>query len=309
MAVTLSELKSRQALSLRDKIRLTELRIEQVYKEKNGAIYVCDSGGVDSMILRRITRSLYPDIVSVFCDTGLEFPELKKYIKNISNVKTIRPKMSFKEVIEKYGWPVTTKENAQKIREARTTNSSKLLQKRMFGAGNKYKSGKIPECWKFLLHAPFKVSEQCCDALKKRPFHKFERETGLFPMEGTMASDSHSRKQKYIEYGCIRKQKATPISFWRKIDIWEYIRKYDIPYASVYDMGYVRTGCIFCGFGLNMEEKETGTNRFKLLHKTHPKLWKYCMYSLGLSEVLDYMGVSYKYRERAEQLVLPGVNI
>jgi 3'-phosphoadenosine 5'-phosphosulfate sulfotransferase (PAPS reductase)/FAD synthetase len=250
---------------------------------------VCDSGGRDSTVLRHITRGIYPDTPSVFCDTGLEFPEIKKYIRGIPNVVVLRPELSFRQVIEKYGWPVVSKENAQKIREARTTKSCKLLRKRLFGADNKYKSGKIPECWKFLIHAPFKISEQCCGIMKKKPFHKFERETGLFPLDGTMAADSHSRSQQYMRHGCIRLKRATPIAFWTKKDILGYIDKYKVSYCSIYDKGYSRTGCIWCAFGVRMEQKETGTNRFKLLQATHPPLYDYCMDILGMKDILNYV--------------------
>ena len=61
-------------------------------------------------------------------------------------------------------------------------------------------------------------------------------------------------------------------------------------------MGYVRTGCIFCMFGVHLDPEP---NRFQHLQKTHPKLWRYCMRSwdkggLGMREVLEYMGVPYE---------------
>jgi hypothetical protein len=29
------------------------------------------------------------------------------------------------------------------------------------------------------------------------------------------------------------------------------------------------------------------------MKKSHPELWKYCVYSLGLKDVLEYIGVPY----------------
>ena len=65
---------------------------------------------------------------------------------------------------------------------------------------------------------------------------------------------------------------------------------------EVYDMGYVRTGCIFCMFGVHLDSEP---NRFQRLQKTHPQLWRYCMKpwdkgGLGMREVLEYMGVPYE---------------
>jgi len=56
-------------------------------------------------------------------------------------------------------------------------------------------------------------------------------------------------------------------------------------------MGYRRTGCIFCMFGIQFDGCP---NRFDLLKQTHPKLHDYCMRDvddggLGLREVLEYL--------------------
>lgn len=77
---------------------------------------------------------------------------------------------------------------------------------------------------------------------------------------------------------------------------YEYIHKYNLPYCKVYDMGYVRTGCVFCMFGVHLDKTP---NRFQQLQKTHPQLWRYCMKpwdkgGLGMREVLEYMGVPYE---------------
>jgi 3'-phosphoadenosine 5'-phosphosulfate sulfotransferase (PAPS reductase)/FAD synthetase len=87
-----------------------------------------------------------------------------------------------------------------------------------------------------------------------------------------------------------------PISFWRDDDIWAYIRENNLSYAAPYDMGYAGTGCVFCMFGVHLEECP---NRFQRLQKTHPKLWRYCMRDweaggLGLRQVLEYIGVPFE---------------
>jgi len=66
-------------------------------------VYVSFSGGKDSTVLLHLVRSLYPEVPAVFCDTGLEFPEIKEFVRNTPDVTTIRPTMSFRKVLEIMG--------------------------------------------------------------------------------------------------------------------------------------------------------------------------------------------------------------
>jgi len=287
-------LKERQALPLDIKVRMSLDRITEWYNYWKGKAYVSFSGGKDSTVLLYLVRSIFPDIEAVFVDTGLEFPEIWGFVKSIDNVTWLRPKIKFPEVIEKYGYPAISKEVSQQIYEAKTTKSEKLLHKRLCGGDNKYKSGKIPEKWKYLIPCDIKIGHKCCDALKKRPIKKYEKQTGKAPIVGIMAIDSQARKQKYIRRGTCNsfsgKIESNPLSFWTDSDVWEYIRKYDVPYSQIYDMGYDRTGCMFCMFGVHLEK---GENRFQRMRRTHPKQWDYCINKLGCGKVLDLIGVDY----------------
>lgn len=40
---------------------------------------------------------------------------------------------------------------------------------------------------KYLVDAPFKISHKCCDVMKKGVSKKYEKDTGLKPIIGTMA--------------------------------------------------------------------------------------------------------------------------
>lgn len=89
----ISQLRMRQAMDLDDKIRFTERRIEEWVKQFGvSGVYVSFSGGKDSTVLLDICRKLYPEIKAMFVDTGLEYPEIKQFVKQIDNVDIIRPK-------------------------------------------------------------------------------------------------------------------------------------------------------------------------------------------------------------------------
>ena len=92
---------------------------------------------------------------------------------------------------------------------------------------------------------------------------------------------------------------STPLGFWLESDIWDYLKKYDVPYSKIYDMGYDRTGCMFCMFGVHLEDQP---NRFQKMVITHPKQYRYCMDNLGLRELCGRLGVPTEpVKEKAEQ--------
>lgn len=297
--ISSKQLKIRQAYSLDIKISLSNLRIRQWYEHFCGSVYVSFSGGKDSTVLLDLVRRQYPEVPAVFIDTGLEFPEIRDFVKSIDNVVWIKPKMNFKQVIEKYGYPVISKKISMGVDRYCNTKFEVQKKLRLYGGINPTSGKKqhptISKKWHYLIAAPFKISDRCCDVLKKSPIKKYNRESGRAGIIGTMATDSTLRKQVYYSNGCnafdrVSGPLSTPMAFWKEADVWEYIKEYSLPYSTIYDKGYDRTGCIFCAFGCHMEKN----NRFIQLQKTHPKLYHYCIEELHMGEVLEYIGILYK---------------
>ena len=258
------------------------------------------SGGADSSVLLHLCRTIYPEIKGVFCDTGLEYPEVKEHIKSLANIEIIRPKLTFKQVLDKYGWVYPTKELAAAIhyaREGKEWAINKLAGKTSRGENDKYRQS-VNKQYQFLVDSKFKIDDKCCYAMKKYPFQKYQREhdnCGI--ILGTMAEESALRRQSWVKNGCInlKKNKCMPLSFWTKKDIMHYIQEYDVKIPTVYGSivdgkftGVDRTGCIFCTIGCNREKEP---NRFQRLKQSHPKLYAYCMEKLELAEFLDFVGV------------------
>ncbi len=286
------QLQFRQNLPLWMKIEYTEKRIINWYERNHGKVYVAFSGGKDSTVLLHLVRGLYPDVPAVFINTGLEYPEIVQFVRKTENVIWLRPKMSFKEVLKKYGYPVVSKENAQKLYEIKNTKSDKLRNIRLFGG--KKGNGKLPEKWRFLTDSDFKISDKCCSVMKKRPAFAYEKISGKKPFIGTMASDSSLRKISYLKIGCnsfeTKRPVSAPLSFWLESDIWNYLHVKKIPYSTIYDLGFERTGCMFCMFGVHLDK---GENRFQRMKKTHPKQYDYCINKLNIGHVLDTLNIAY----------------
>lgn len=303
---TQQELAQYQSLPLNAKILMTQQRIRDWYYYFGGDVYVSFSGGKDSTVLLDLVRDLFPEAPAVFIDTGLEFPEIKEFVKSKENVTVLRPKMSFREVIAKYGYPVIGKEVATRIEYAKKGAPWALAA--LDGTAN-YKSKDRYIKWKYLVESPFGISPRCCSVMKKAPAKKYQHETGKAPILGTMADESEIRLKHWLENGCnafeVNHPVSNPMSFWTEQDVLEYIVTKKLPYASVYGeivkvgglyqcTGYNRTGCVFCAFGAHLRHP----NQFQLLRQTHPKLFEYCMKpwdegGLGMKEVLDYCGIEY----------------
>lgn len=117
---TISDLYQMQSLPLSAKIRMTEYRIRE-WAEYYGddGIFVSFSGGKDSTVLLDLVRKMYPKTGAVYADTGLEYPEVREFVKRHENVGIIKPKMNFRQVILKYGYPMIGKEVAGCVYGAR----------------------------------------------------------------------------------------------------------------------------------------------------------------------------------------------
>lgn len=117
------ELKYMQSLPLERKIEMTAERIDGWYQHYNGDVAVSFSGGKDSRVLLDIARNHWrghKDIKAVFVDTGLEYPEIRQFVKTFDNIEIIRPKMRFDKVIKTYGYPIISKEVSMILYYARS---------------------------------------------------------------------------------------------------------------------------------------------------------------------------------------------
>jgi 3'-phosphoadenosine 5'-phosphosulfate sulfotransferase (PAPS reductase)/FAD synthetase len=326
------DLKQMQSLPLEAKILMTKERIRQWYEHWEGQVYVSFSGGKDSTVLKHIVDSMYDDVPSVFVNTGLEFLEIQRFVKDIksgkwdcfnTDIEILRPEMRFDEVLKIHGYPVISKEVAQTVCEARknaetgkyTYRLKKLNGEAVDRDGNPSQYN-IPQ-YKYLLDAPFCVSTKCCDIMKKHPAKKYEKETGRKPLLATMAAESRLRYSKWMKFGCNAFEQSRPtsqpMSFWTEQDILHYLKKFSVPYCTVYGdihikprdgeekgqinlidylgcyepedvletTGCDRTGCIFCMFGCHLEKEP---NRFQRLKETHPRQYAYC---IGGGEMVD----------------------
>ena len=140
------ELYRLQALPLDEKIAIAQKAIRE-FVEHFGVdgIYISFSGGKDSTVLIHLCRQLYPDLVGLYSDTGLEFPEIRDFVQTFDNITIVTPKMHHREMLKKCGYPVVSKEQAEWIYRIRSGTSS----------GAEHEDQKDPDDRMHLVFPPF----------------------------------------------------------------------------------------------------------------------------------------------------------
>lgn len=181
---------------------------------------------------------------------------------------------------------------------------------------NQNRSQYSQEKYQFFLEAPFEISSNCCNVMKKKPVHEYYKATGKRPMTAQMASESRLRTQKWVQNGCngfnLKYPISNPMSFWTEQDVLLYIKTHNIPICSVYgdvvvdydaqgqvegqmridelseDFGIFdlespllkTTGCSRTGCmfcGYGCHLEKEGEGKFERMKVTHPTQYRYIM--------------------------------
>lgn len=341
MKVTPDVVRLRLAWSLDMKIEYFCKIVSEFVIFCKGECYSSFSGGKDSQIgieiIDRIWDGTYKHITpnwerlvkydkptKVYSNTGLEFPEIVEHVKKFEDVTVVKPKIGFTRVIAEYGFAIGSKKIAMMIKRLRgyiaTPSDKNAATKNLYltgikSDGTKGKSGSmLPKRWRRAIDAPFKISDECCNVLKKEPFARYEEETGRKPIVFTTVGESDQRLTSYLKTGCNSfedgKEKCRPLSIFTEANVWEYAERWGIGFAEVYyertiDVEQVdgsfklttieaesQTGCMWCMFGIHLEDKSKN-NRIQRIAISHPKLHHIIINKVGLGEVLKFIGVSF----------------
>ena len=208
--------------------------------------------------------------------------------------------MNFWWSVDQYGWPLLGK--ARSKLKARRINIDCFLRFSQSVSTDE----KLLAYYKLLRQVKF--SQACCDILKKGPSEQMQVQMDVDVIfKGLMAAESRTRQTNFVTRGYLFESHrdhlgddpfwhCNPLQIWTDDDIWAYTNRFDVPYSSLYDMGWTdnkgvfhkikRNGCMGCGTDLLYPN-----NHMAMLRRTHPKFWRLYM-NMGMAQEIQNIQIA-----------------
>ena len=204
--------------------------------------------------------------------------------------------------VDQYGWPILGK--AACMLNARRINIDCFLK---FGQTASERQS-VRDYYDLIKDV--KISQMCCQVLKKEPAHRVQQELGVdLVFMGMMASESRRRMTSYCNNGELYQTFTAdtmadgspvwhchPMGIWTDDDVWEYIRQEHVPHSPLYDRTFkgrdgkrhnvARNGCFGCATGISFPD-----NQMAVLRQIEPRIWEKLMRA-GMAEQLQNLRIA-----------------
>ena len=215
-------------------------RIKQAYDFSQrlnlGKLYVCFSGGKDSVALYGVCKLAFGDSLLDCCEfhynvTGIDHPEL---------VYFIREHFSFvqRDMYSKSMWQLILEKKMPPTRLARYC----CAELKEHGGEGRF----------------------CLTGVRWAESLRRANNRGEFESDGKILNADNSDDRRLLEH-CIPKRKhiCNPIVDWTDEMVWRFIIEQELPYCDLYDKGYKRLGCIGCPMDTHREKILEDYPKFK----------------------------------------------
>ena len=210
--------------------------------------------------------------------------------------------MSYWWCVDQYGFPILGKSKSKL--DAHRINIDCFLKYSQTAS----EKGELLEYYDLLRQV--KISQHCCKLLKKEPSERVQAELGVDVIfKGLMAAESRSRMTSFLTRGELFAGRhrehlpdgdpfwhCNPLGIWTDDDIWEYIRRYNVPYSSLYERTWKdrngnikkvkRNGCFGCATAIAFAD-----NQMAVLRQIEPRIWDRLMRS-GMAEQLQNLRIA-----------------
>lgn len=268
---------------LQDRIQKISQIINQ-YGEEN--FYLSFSGGKDSTVLSHLVDMALPDnqIPRVYCDTGIELIMVHNFVVENAiqdkRIHIIKPTLNIRDTLNAYGYPFKSKEHSLYLNIYQRHGYTKSV-KRYLQPEEKRKPYGCPKMLTYQFNNNFdlRISNKCCNKLKKEPLHKWQKENNKpYMLTGIMASEKGLRSSaKCLVFTNNKLKSFQPLAPLTKE--WEewFIKEYNIDICDIYKPPYnfKRTGCKGCPYNPNLQKDlDTLEEFFPNERKQCELIWK-----------------------------------
>ena len=220
-----------QPQSLDEKIKAAVEFLQKAEKlalkmQPSHGFWLAFSGGKDSCVILELARMAGVKFTAYYNVTTIDPPELVRFIiEKHPEVVRLHPKKTFFRLIKERG----------------------IL--------------------------PIRQRRFCCEVLKENSAAGYCTIVGVRKAESVrrarQAAEIKVFKKKEVitkslddaratKFDCVGgKDRVTisPILEWTDNDVWDFIRKFNVPYCSLYDEGFSRLGCLFCPMSRERERE------------------------------------------------------
>jgi phosphoadenosine phosphosulfate reductase len=114
---------------------------------------------------------------------------------------------------------------------------------------------------------PTRIARFCCAVYKEKGGNGRS-----IKVTGVRRAESVKRSKRNMLEPCNKHKKTQflhPIIDWSTDDVWEYIKKYNVPYCKLYDQGWKRIGCVGCPFA-SVKQRRWELDQYPAIEK----MWK-----------------------------------
>lgn len=260
--------------------RLNVIR-DVVKKYGEDQFYISYSGGKDSTVLHYLIDEALPGnrIPRVYADTGIEYNAVKAFVQSMAEnddrITIIKPSVNIKQMLERDGYPFKSKEYSHVLSVYQRSGMTDTVKRYLYVDRGKYHCPKALE-YQFSGKLDLKVSDKCCQRIKKDPFKKWEKDhcrsiaiTGMMASEGGRRANMQSCIITDKE-GCLKK--FHPLL--KVSEAWEewYIQERGIELCKLYypPYSFKRTGCKGCPYALGLQEQ------LEVMYTLMPEEYKQC---------------------------------
>ena len=315
------------SMSYEDKLDVAKSRVIEWTEicADAGKNYAVSVGGLDSIVLLLFVRSILGECRGISV-SALEDVSIQKVHTELG-VEKIRPDMNFVQVLNKYGFPILSKQIAGKIEHLQVPRSE--ADKRLLYYNHALMTGDTGP-WGHFEHsesmklddeilvkfgghyaedrpdlkcqvAPFKVSDHCCFVMKEAPSMRYQEEHDIYPFLGLMQIEGGQRRFSLRRYGCNyvsdKTARSCPFNYFSRQDLLTLALDLKAPVPEIY--GKIERG----SDGLLRTTKaqrtgcpmcgfgvhlETRPHRFDRLKERNPKYWDFLMHHAVKDESGEY---------------------